>query len=185
MDQAAKAGRDITRKLIGYARKGKYHVQPILLNPLVSECAALVSRTRINVIVRTELSDDLGSFSGDRDQIEQVLLNLFVNAVEAMPRGGQLLVRTRNAPAAAAEQRVDRPPPKDHVLLEVSDTGVGMEPDTLKRIFDPFFTTKDLGRGTGLGLASVQGIIKNHNGSIEVSSKKGAGTTFRVFFPAA
>jgi len=184
MDQATKAGADITRKLIGYAGKGKYHVKPVRLNNLILECSVLISRTRKNIIITQELSQDLWPIHGDKEQIEQVLLNLFVNAVEAMPMGGELSVLTKNLPANEVQNTLSHAVPSDYIMLEVSDTGIGMGPQTLKRIFDPFFTTKEMGRGTGLGLASVHGIVKNHNGFIDVISEKGTGTTFRVLFPA-
>ena len=111
-------------------------------------------------------------------------MNLFVNAVEAMPMGGELSVLTKNLPANEVQNTLSHAVPSDYIMLEVSDTGIGMGPQTLKRIFDPFFTTKEMGRGTGLSLASVHGIVKNHNGFIDVISEKGTGTTFRVLFPA-
>jgi two-component system cell cycle sensor histidine kinase/response regulator CckA len=114
----------------------------------------------------------------------KVLLNLFVNAVEAMPMGGELSIQTRNVPANKVQDTLGYSVPFGYVCLEVSDTGIGMDPPTLKRVFEPFFTTKEIGHGTGLGLASVHGIVKNHNGLIDVVSEKGTGTTFRVFFPA-
>jgi PAS domain S-box-containing protein len=184
MDQATKAGADITRKLIGYAGKGKYHVVPINLNKLILECSGLISRTRKNVIITPELSQDLWLIHGDKEQIEQVLLNLFVNAVEAMPMGGELSIRTRNVPANEVPNTLSHAVPLDYISLAVSDTGIGMDPQTLMRIFDPFFTTKEMGRGTGLGLASVHGIVQNHNGFIDVVSEEGTGTTFRVLFPS-
>jgi len=184
MDQAVKAGADITRKLIGYAGKGKYHVVTIQLNDLIRDCSALISRTRKNVIITPALAQDLWLIQGDREQIAQVLLNLFVNAVEAMPMGGELSIQTRNVPANEVQDTLSRSVPFGYVCLEVSDTGIGMDPPTLKRVFEPFFTTKEIGRGTGLGLASVHGIVKNHNGLIDVVSEKGTGTTFRVLFPA-
>jgi len=184
MDQAVKAGADITRKLIGYAGKGKYHVVTINLNDLILDCSALISRTRKNVIITPALAQDLWPTQGDREQIAQVLLNLFVNAVEAMPMGGELSIQTRNVPANEVQDTLSYSVPLGYVSLEVSDTGIGMDSATLKRVFDPFFTTKEMGRGTGLGLASVHGIIKNHNGFIDVISEKGTGTTFRVLFPA-
>ena len=184
MDQAAKAGADITRKLIGYARKGKYQVIPIRMNSLIIECSGLISRTRKNVIIRPELSLNLWEIHGDKEQIEQVLFNLFVNSIEAMPMGGELSIRTRNLPASDVLKSFSQAVPGDYIVLETADTGIGMDPQTLKRIFEPFFTTKEMGRGTGLGLASVHGIVKNHNGFVDVTSEKGVGTTFRVFFPA-
>jgi two-component system cell cycle sensor histidine kinase/response regulator CckA len=185
MDQAAQAGADITRKLIGYARKGKYQVIPIRLNSLITECSGLLSRTRKNVILRLKLSEDLWEIHGDKEQIEQVLLNLFINSLEAMPNGGELTIRTRNVPARAVPKNFDHAVPGDYIVLDVADTGIGMDPQTLKHVFEPFFTTKEMGRGTGLGLAAVHGIVKNHNGFIDVTSQKGTGTSFIIYLPVA
>jgi signal transduction histidine kinase len=184
MDQAVKAGADITRKLIGYAGKGQYHVVVLGLNKLITECSELIRRTRKNVIITQALSQGLWPIHGDREQVKQVLLNLFVNAVEAMPMGGELSVRTRNLSPEAAAEYLKHAVSCGYVCLEVSDSGVGMDPSTRKRVFEPFFTTKEIGRGTGLGLASVYGIVKNHQGFIDVISETGTGTTFRVLFPA-
>jgi signal transduction histidine kinase len=154
------------------------------LNSLIIECSGLISRTRKNVIIRPELSLNLWEIHGDKEQIEQVLFNLFVNSIEAMPMGGELSIRTRNLPASDVLKSFSQAVPGDYIVLETADTGIGMDPHTLKRIFEPFFTTKEMGRGTGLGLASVHGIVKNHSGFVDVTSEKGVGTTFRVFFPA-
>jgi CheY-like chemotaxis protein len=121
----------------------------------------------------------------DRNQIEQVLLNLFVNAWQAMPEGGDITVETHNVAQSEKEMRTDNLAPGDYAAITVSDTGVGMDAATRERIFEPFFTTKPRGRGTGLGLASAYGIIRNHNGVIRVTSSPGNGTAFTILLPAA
>jgi two-component system, cell cycle sensor histidine kinase and response regulator CckA len=114
-----------------------------------------------------------------------VLLNLYVNAADAMPGGGKLFLKTQNVTHLNIKGDQYNPEPGNYVQLKISDTGCGMDKATLERIFDPFFTTKEMGRGTGLGLASVYGIIKSHDGYIDVGSEKGQGTTFTIFLPAS
>jgi CheY-like chemotaxis protein len=112
-------------------------------------------------------------------------MNLFVNSADAMPKGGDLFLKTANVNFKEIKGRGYTPNPGDYILLTVTDTGVGIDSKTIDRIFDPFFTTKELGRGTGLGLASTYGIVKGHGGYIEVESEKGRGSTFKVYLPAA
>ena len=128
---------------------------------------------------------DLVTIEADQGQIEQVLLNFFVNAADAMPDGGELTLKTTNATPEDMKERLYEPKSGRYVLLTVTDTGIGMDKETQKRIFDPFFTTKEMGQGTGLGLASAYGIIKGHGGYIDVDSEEGRGTTFRVYLPAS
>ena len=178
-------GSELTRQILGFARGGKYRVQPTNLNLLVGKTADMFSRTKREITMHQSYHPDLWSVDVDQGQIEQVLLNLFVNAWQAMPEGGDLYVATENIPLAAKDQ--DRPfdlVPGKYVRVSVTDTGIGMEKNIQGRIFEPFFTTKEVGRGTGLGLASAYGIIKNHNGIIKVYSEIGHGTTFRLYLPA-
>jgi two-component system cell cycle sensor histidine kinase/response regulator CckA len=178
------SGSRLTNQLLGYARKGKYDVKPFQLNQLVEETSKTFGRTRKEITIHRELADDLFSIEGDLGQIEQILMNLLVNAADAMPAGGDIFLSTINIPHGNMKGKLYNPKPGDYVLLTVTDTGIGMDPKTLERIFEPFFTTKELGRGTGLGLASVYGIVKGHGGYIDVESEKGRGTTFRVYLPA-
>ena len=121
----------------------------------------------------------------DQGQIQQVLLNLFVNAADAMPAGGKLVLKTSNVTHNDIKSKEYHPVPGGYIRLTVSDTGIGMDEKVRQRIFDPFFSTKETGKGTGLGLASVYGIIKNHNGYIEVQSQKGHGSQFSIFLPGS
>ncbi len=174
----------LTSQLLGYARKGKYEVKPIDLNNLVDETSDTFGRARKEITIHRELAEDLFAVDADQGQIEQVLLNLYVNAADAMPAGGTLMLRTMNTGHGSMQSKVYQARPGDYVLLTVTDTGMGMDKATMERIFEPFFTTKEMGRGTGLGLASVYGIVKSHGGYIDVESTKGRGTTFSVYLPA-
>lgn len=181
----AQSGAKLTNQLLGYARKGKYEVKRVDLNRVVKGTSDTFSRTRKEIIVHRELAGDLFSIKGDEGQIEQVLYNLYVNAADAMPGGGHLTLKTENTTYEDIKGRLYKIEPGDYVLLTVTDIGAGMDKKTQGRIFDPFFTTKKMGRGTGLGLASAYGIIKNHRGYIDVNSEKGHGTTFSIYLPAS
>jgi PAS domain S-box-containing protein len=179
------SGSRLTSQLLGYARKGKYDVRPFQLNQLVEETSTTFGRTRKEITIHRELADDLFPIEGDIGQIEQILMNLLVNAADAMPAGGDIFLRTINIPHGDMKGKLYNPKPGDYVLLTVTDTGIGMDPKTVQHIFEPFFTTKELGRGTGLGLASVYGIVKGHGGYVDVESEKGRGTTFKIYLPAS
>jgi nitrogen-specific signal transduction histidine kinase/ActR/RegA family two-component response regulator len=183
-DQVRSAA-DLTKQLLGYARGGKYETVPTDLNHLVARNFAMFCRTRREIEMREAYAENLWSVEIDQNQFSQVLVNLFVNAWQAMPGGGKLAVATSNTEfdhghAAALGITAGR-----YVRVEVRDTGKGMDAPTLKRIFDPFFTTKKGGRGSGLGLASVYGIVSNHNGAIDVESEVAAGTAFNIYLPAS
>jgi CheY-like chemotaxis protein len=184
IEKLVRSGSSLTSQLLGYARKGRYVVKPISLNQLVEDSTETFGRTRKEIIVQKDLAEDLFAVEAEEGQIEQVLFNLYVNAADAMPGGGKLILRTRNSSHEEMKGKVYQPKTGSYVVLEVTDTGVGMDQKTVKRIFDPFFTTKEMGRGTGLGLASAYGIIKGHGGYIEADSKEGKGTTFAVYLPA-
>jgi len=178
-------GSELTRQILGFARHGKYLVKPTNLNLLVGKTADMFSRTKREITIHQTFQSDLWSVDVDRGQIEQVFLNLFVNAWQAMPEGGDLYLTTENIILAPQDQdRHFNIPTGKYVRVSVTDTGVGMDKKIQDRIFEPFFTTKEVGRGTGLGLASAYGIIKNHNGVIKVYSEKGHGSTFRIYLPA-
>ncbi|MDX1707386.1 MAG: PAS domain S-box protein [Desulfobacterales bacterium] len=186
MESYVKRGSDLTRQILGFARGGKYQVKTTNLNALINKNADMFSRARKEITIHKKFQDDLYTVDVDRGQIEQVLLNLFVNAWQAMPGGGNLYVETENINLQAHDY--DKPYAIDsgkYVRVTISDTGIGMDKRTQERIFEPFFTTKAFGRGTGLGLASAYGIIKNHNGIINVYSEKGHGTTFKIYLPAS
>ncbi len=185
IEKAVRSGAKLTSQLLGYARKGKYHVKPINLDQLIGNAIDVIGRTRKDIIFHHALTNDLYTIEAEQDQIEQVLLNLYVNAADSMPSGGKIITNTKNVSHENIHSRNYDPKPGNYVQLTVKDTGIGMGQKTLERIFDPFFTTKELGKGTGLGLASVYGIVKSHGGYIEVDSKVGHGSTFTIFLPAS
>jgi len=184
IEKQVRSGARLTHQLLGYAREGKYEVKPISLNRLVKETSDTLGMTRKDIRVHHDFEDGLHLIRADQGQIEQVLLNLFVNAADAMPNGGTLYLRTRNVTHRDMAGRRYRVVPGAYVYLTVRDTGRGMDQGTMERVFEPFFTTKGLSKGTGLGLASAYGIVKAHEGYIEVDSTEGVGTVFELFFPA-
>jgi CheY-like chemotaxis protein len=143
----------------------------------------MFGRTHKETNIYTKYQEDIWTVEVDQSQIEQVLLNLYINAWQSMPGGGDLYLKTENITLVENYVKLLTIEPGRYVKISVTDTGVGMAEKTQQRIFDPFFTTKEMGRGTGLGLASAYGIIKNHNGIINVYSRKGQGTTFSIYLP--
>jgi PAS domain S-box-containing protein len=183
IEDQVESGSKLTKQLLGYARKGKYEVKPINLNQLVRETSETFARTRKELTIHIELDQNLAAIEADRGQIEQVLLNMYINAADAMPDGGELTLRTRNILLQESKHEHADLSPGNYIVLSVTDTGMGIDQKTVERIFDPFFTTKEMGRGVGLGLASAYGIIKNHGGHIEVNTTRGIGTTFLIYLP--
>jgi PAS domain S-box-containing protein len=184
IEKKVQSGSRLTSQLLGYASKGRYEIQPLHLNQLVAETSEAFGRTRKSITLHRDLAQDLSPVEADQGQMEQLLMNLMVNAADAMPFGGDLFLKTTNISPNEIQGKVYQPKPRDYVLLTVTDTGVGMDSKILGRIFDPFFTTKEFGKGTGLGLALVYGITKGHGGYIDVESEKGKGTTFKIYLPA-
>jgi two-component system, cell cycle sensor histidine kinase and response regulator CckA len=176
---------DLTRQLLGFARGGKYEVRPTDLNELIKKQNRMFGRTKKEITIRGKYEENLWSVEVDRGQIEQVLLNLYVNAWQAMLGGGSLNLKTENVTLDQTDVRPFSIGPGRYVKISVTDTGLGMDKAIQKKIFEPFFTTKEMGRGTGLGLASAYGIIKNHGGFINTYSEKGHGSTFNIYMPAS
>ena len=176
---------NLTRQLLGFARGGKYEARPTDLNELIQKQNQMFGRTRKEITIKGIYEENLRTVEVDRGQIDQVLLNLYLNAWQAMPGGGDLYLRTENVTLDKGYVKPFAIEPGEYVKISVRDTGVGMDKATREKIFDPFFTTKEMGRSTGLGLASAYGIIKNHGGFINVYSEKGHGTIFNVYLPAS
>lgn len=187
IEEAAAKAATLTRKLLGFARKGKYVVQVLDLHSVVESVMAFSRRTiPLDIRFETAFAGDPLYIQGDRGQIEQVFLNLFLNARDAMPDGGCIRVTTQRVSFGKDVDRGDHVVPRGpYVEVTVEDTGGGMPPEVLAKVFDPFFTTKPLGKGTGLGLATVYGIIKNHQGFIYFTSKVNEGSAARIYFPAS
>lgn len=177
-------GASLTRQLLGFARGGKYEVKTENINDIISNTAMIFGRTHKEIIVKMNLRDNLWPTEVDRGQIDQVLLNILVNAWQAMPAGGTITIESDNVVLSDSLAPADIPAGR-YVKISISDTGIGMDEATKRRIFDPFFTTKEMARGVGLGLTSAYGIIKEHRGFIEVESTAGKGSTFSIFLPAS
>lgn len=174
----------LTKQLLGYARGGKYDPVPTELNTLVAKNLRMFASTRKEIETTEEYANGLWRVEVDRSQLNQVLLNIFVNAWQAMPEGGQLSVTTANTELDTRAAATCGVAPGRYAVISIKDSGRGMSRTTLQRIFDPFFTTQHAGRGAGLGLASAYGIIRNHDGFIDVDSDLGKGTRFSVYLPA-
>jgi PAS domain S-box-containing protein len=184
MKELVRRGADLARQLLGFSRRGKYHVQPLDVREVVSKTATMFGRTHREIVIEQTFGADLQAALMDHVQLEQVLLNLFLNAAHAMPGGGWLLLQASHAELGQAEAKAHGITAGRFVKMVVTDSGTGIDPATLPRIFEPFFTTKAPGQGSGLGLASVYGIIKNHGGAITVESELGRGTAFTILVPA-
>jgi len=176
---------DLTKQLLGFARGGKYEIKPTDLNELIINENRMFGRTRKEINIQEKFEQNLWPVEVDRRQIEQVLLNIYVNAWQAMPGGGNLYIQTENTIIDENYSKPYQVEPGRYVKISITDTGVGMDAAIQQRIFDPFFTTKEIGRGTGLGLASAYGIVKNHGGFTDVYSEKGKGSTFNIYLPAS
>ncbi|MEZ0170208.1 cell cycle histidine kinase CckA [Microvirga sp. TS319] len=183
--QNANRAASLVRQLLAFSRRQTLRPEVLNLSDRLYDLSMLLKRL-LGERVELDLSHgrDLWFVKADVNQFEQVVVNLAVNARDAMPDGGKLAIRTANVSAQdAARLDVSGMPPADYVLIEVSDTGIGMTPEVVDKIFEPFFTTKEVGKGTGLGLSTVFGIVKQSGGYIDVDSKPGQGTTFRIYLP--
>ena len=174
----------LTRQLLGFARGGQYEVKSTNLNDLVASSVDVFGRTKKEVSISVRYEENIWPVMADRGQVGQVLLNMFINSWHAMPQGGDLNLETKNVVLSGDDLNGKDLPAGRYVKITVADTGAGMDETTRKRLFEPFFTTKEPGKGTGLGLASAYGIIKNHGGFIDVESEVGHGAVFSIYLPA-
>ncbi len=186
IEKSARRASDLTKQLLGFARAGKTSVTTVDFNRICAETVELTRKLiEKNIIVTLDLFENLPPVEGDESQLSQVMLNLAINARDAMPDGGTLRISTsflspeqRGNVKLELEDRV-------YIVVEVADSGMGVSKEIQSRMFEPFFTTKPKGKGTGLGLSMVYGIVKNHGGEVEVQSELQKGTTFRIFLPAS
>jgi len=185
IEEIIKTASDLTSQLLGFARGGKYEVKVVNPNSIVEKSFKMFGRTRKDIRIHEKYCEDAWPIEVDPNQIEQVLLNLYINAWQAMPSGGDLYVETSSVTIDTDDSLGYQVQPGRYVKISVTDTGIGMDEKTLGRIFEPFFTTKEKQRGVGLGLASVYGIVKNHGGTVEVFSEEGKGSTFNVYLPVS
>ncbi|MBW2306108.1 MAG: PAS domain S-box protein [Deltaproteobacteria bacterium] len=185
IEEQVRRGADLSRQLVGFAGGGKYEARPVNLNEIVEKTSLVFARTRKDITIYQKHQKDIWTVEADQGQIEKALLDLYNNARHSMPGGGDLYVETKNV--ALDENFIGQfgVEPGDYVRISIADTGVGMDEATSQRIFEPFFSTREMGRGTGLGLASVYGIVTNHGGIITVHGKKGKGTEFNIYLPAS
>ncbi|MFZ2187957.1 MAG: PAS domain S-box protein [Candidatus Moraniibacteriota bacterium] len=183
-ESCVKSAATLTAQLLGFARGGRYELKLGNMNNAIRKSLELFGRTKKEISLQSKLAPDLWNNLMDAGQIEQVLLNIFINAWQAMPGGGSISIETENV-SLGEKIGPDSLESGPYVKICITDTGMGMDEKTQSRIFEPFFTTKEMGRGTGLGLASAYGIIKGHNGTIGVQSQPGEGTTFTIHLPAS
>ncbi len=185
IEDHVRSGAELTRQLLGFARGGRYEVKPSNINEVITKTLSMFGRTRKEITIISNLQEDVWTLDVDQGQMEQVFLNLYLNACQAMPGGGEIHIETRNVFLADNYTRSYNLTPGLYVQIAISDTGTGMDEKTRERIFDPFFTTKGMGRGTGLGLAMVYGIVRGHKGAIQVDTELGHGTSFTISIPAS
>jgi two-component system cell cycle sensor histidine kinase/response regulator CckA len=186
VNDSSRQGAELVQRLLTFSRKAEFKPQPLDLNRRITDLVEILERTIPKMIqIQLLLDEDLATINADKNQIDQVLMNLAVNARDAMPDKGKLIFETTNIllDQEYAGAHLDAKS-GHHILLMVTDTGSGMDKETVERIFEPFYTTKSVGEGTGLGLAMVHGIVKQHGGHVRCYSEPGHGTTFKIYIPA-
>lgn len=185
IEEQVQSGAELTRQLLGFARGGRYEVKPTDMNDIIKKTSSMFGRTKKEITIHRKYGKYLWTVEVDRGQMEQVFVNLYVNAWQAMPGGGDIYLETEGVFLDDTQAIYHAMSTGKYVKISVTDNGIGMDEKTRERIFEPFFTTKKMGRGTGLGLAMVYGIIKGHKGMIHVDSEPGHGTTFNIYLPAS
>jgi signal transduction histidine kinase len=186
MRKSAERGKDLVERVLAFARGAEGGRVPLRTAELIGDVAGFLKETLPkNIDLQVRVPNDLWSVIGDATQIDQVLMNLCINARDAMPAGGKLMIRARNRYLVEEERRMAPSAPQQrYVRVTVADTGVGIPRELVDRVFDPFFTTKEKGKGTGLGLPTVLAIVREHGGFVSLLSKVGKGTEFKVYLPA-
>jgi len=177
-------GASSVQQLLGFARSGKFDPGPMNLNEILRVSLVILESSRKELKIKTHYATNLWTVQADRSQMEQASMNLLLNAAEAMPASGTIRIRTQNLELSNFQVSLDKQMSGRFVMLSVQDEGPGIDPDILPRIFDPFFTTKAMGQGSGMGLASVFGIVENHGGFTTAESKQNCGSTFCIYLPA-
>jgi signal transduction histidine kinase/ActR/RegA family two-component response regulator len=180
-----KSGAEVTRQLLQFSSGGRQQLKPVDMNAIVDKGIRLFGRTKKEIRIETNYRKDLWTTEVNQEQIEQVLLNLFVNAWQAMPGGGNIHIETENVRVGRKMSKQSGMKAGKYIKVSITDSGEGMDKATRERIFEPFFTTKQMGRGTGLGLATAYGTIRDHGGLIDVRSRPGQGTTIDLYLPAS
>jgi two-component system, cell cycle sensor histidine kinase and response regulator CckA len=186
MRKSAERGKDLVERVLAFARGAEDERVPLRTAELIGDVARILKETLPkNIDLHLRVPNDLWSVIGDATQIDQVLMNLCINARDAMPAGGKLMIRARNCYLVEEERRLaPNAPQQGYVRVTVADTGAGIPRELVDRVFDPFFTTKEKGKGTGLGLPTVLAILRGHGGFVSLLSKVGKGTEFKVYLPA-
>jgi signal transduction histidine kinase/CheY-like chemotaxis protein len=186
IEQAVRRGAGVVKQLLTFARRTETAFYPLVVNPIADEVRKMVVETFPKTVeLRAELAPDLPKILGNPTQIHQALLNLVVNARDAMEKGGTITLKTRAVSGEKLRRRLESATAEEYVSIEVADQGPGMSEEVRKRLFEPFFTTKEKGKGVGMGLAVVYGVVQAHQGTIDVESDPGKGTCFALYFPAA
>jgi PAS domain S-box-containing protein len=187
LDEAAERGSQLVRRLLAFSRKHPLETRTLDVNDIVTRVVEMLTRTLgADIAVKTALAEGLWSAAADPSQLEDAIVNLALNARDAMPGGGQLLIETANVHLDGDYAAVNLDvTPGDYVLLNITDSGTGMAPHVVEHVFEPFFTTKESGRGTGLGLSMVYGFIKQSRGHVKIYSEVGHGTSIRLYLPRA
>jgi len=185
IEEYVKSGAEVTRQLLQFSRAGRQQMEPVDMNAIVDKGIRLFGRTKKEIRIVTNYRKDLWTAEVNQEQIEQVLLNLFVNAWQAMPGGGNIHIETENVRVGRKTSKQSGMTAGRYIKVSITDSGEGMDEATRERIFEPFFTTKQMGRGTGLGLATAYGTIRDHGGIIDVRSRPGQGTTIDLYLPAS
>jgi PAS domain S-box-containing protein len=185
INRSAQRASELTKELLIFSRKVESNLRPVNLNHEIAQVHRILQRTIPKMVaIELKLAEDIKLLNGDPIQLEQVMMNIAVNANYAMPDGGKLIFETQNVVLDARDSKAHAgAAPGEYIRLTISDTGCGMDKETLEHIFEPFYTTKEIGEGTGLGLAMVYGIVKSHGGHITVYSQPGQGTAFNIYFP--